>query len=345
MVLMVNTPEAKMNLLALRIGRGNTLRWIIYFTLFVFAAYRLIFMPNLLNAASYNGFDLSNSEIPRRKIEHGGPPRDGIPSIDKPRFMSSLAADSFLHADDWIIGLEINGQARAYPVKILNLHEIVNDHFGEQGVLISYCPLCRTAMAFRSIVDGQELSFGVSGLLHNSDVLMYDRQTESLWSQILGRAISGPNRGIELQSIPVIHTTWLDWVRQYPDSQVLSPNTGYARDYSRDPYASYADSGRIWFSVANRDKRYFNKEFVIGLKDGEVTRAWPFSELNSLWESDPDKVYVQDSINGKTVRIYYKPASRSAHITDDEGQLLNGIAAYWFAWMAFYPDSEVFTVP
>lgn len=335
---------AHVKLLLVKFGRSNFLRWVIYPSLIMFVVYRFVITPELLNASSNNGFDLSNSEIPVQKIESGGPPRDGIPAINSPRFVSARDAGSFMQEGDRVIGLEVNGQARAYPVKILNYHEIVNDKINGQSVLISYCPLCGTAMAFLSNVDGRDLSFGVSGLLYNSDVLMYDQQTESLWSQILGRAISGPARGTKLRSVPVIHTNWRGWLQNHPQSSVLSTKTGYRRDYSKNPYAGYGDSERVWFSVANRDKRYSNKEWVIGLEIDGMTRAWPFSELESAWQQDPQKEFVDDSLNGLSVRVYYQPHNRSAWITTDTGRALNGVSAFWFAWIAFHPESEVFTV-
>lgn len=331
-----------MNILTVPLVRSRAVRWLVWLALIVFGVYRLVLMPSILNATTDNGFDLGNSEIDTRKIEHGGPPKDGIPALDSPRFTSPHDA-TFLRDDDWIIGLEIDGDARAYPVKILNYHEIVNDRIGTQGVLISYCPLCRTAMAFDSSNQGMPLSFGVSGLLYNSDVLMYDRQTESLWSQIMGRAISGPLKGTELNTIPIMHTTWTDWLRRYPDTRVLSTNTGHSRRYGVDPYASYRGSNRIMFSVDNLDKRYHKKEFVIGLKRGVVSKVWPFSELETTWEDEPGKEYLEDRVNDEAVRVYFNPAKRSARITDANGRLLDGLSAYWFAWIAFHPDTEVFT--
>jgi len=304
---------------------------------------QFILAPAILFAASKNGFDLSNSEISASKIKSGGPPRDGIPAIDRPRFVTIANAAEFMQAQDRVIGLKIKDQWRAYPIKILNYHEIVNDNIDGQGVLISYCPLCGTAMAFRSTVNGQDLSFGVSGLLYNSDVLMYDRQTQSLWSQILGRAISGPSKGSVLQPVPVIHTNWQGWLQSHRQSSVLSTQTGYARDYSSNPYDGYGDSKQLWFPVANRDRRYANKEWVIGLEVNGLTRAWPFSELDSSWQAYPQQSYLDDKLNGQSVRVYYQPANRSAYITDDSGGLLSGVSAYWFAWIAFHPESEVFT--
>ncbi len=331
-----------MNILTVPLVRSRAVRWLVWLALIVFGAYRLVLMPSILNATTDNGFDLSNSEIDTQKIEHGGPPKDGIPALDSPRFTSPRDA-TFLREDDWIIGLEIDGDARAYPVKILNYHEIVNDRIGTLGVLISYCPLCRSAMAFDSSNQGMPLSFGVSGLLYNSDVLMYDRQTESLWSQNMGRAISGPLKGTELNTIPIMHTTWADWLSRYPDTLVLSTKTGYIRKYRSDPYSSYRKSNQLMFSVENRDKRYRRKEFVIGLTRGAVSKAWPFRELKSAWDGEPEKEYIEDRVNGEVVRVYFSPDKRSAYITDADGRLLDGLSAYWFAWVAFHPDTEVFT--
>lgn len=336
---------AHVNLLLMKLGRGSLLRWVIYPSLIIFVVYRFIIAPELLTASANNGFDLRNSEIPAQKINSGGPPRDGIPAINSPRFVATGEAASFMHEEDRVIGLEIDGQARAYPVKILNYHEIVNDNLNGQGILISYCPLCGTAMAFLSNVNGRDLSFGVSGLLYNSDVLMYDQQTESLWSQILGRAISGPARGTKLRSVPVIHTNWRGWLQDHPQGSVLSTKTGYRRDYSNNPYAGYGDNERVWFPVSNRDKRYSNKEWVIGLEVEGKTRAWPFSELENTWQHDPQIEFVDDELNGQPVRIYYQPHNRSARITNQAGAALNGVSAYWFAWIAFHPESEVFTAP
>ncbi len=333
-----------MNWLPVKLGRDSLTARVVYLSSLVFLVYQVMFTPDLLYAASKNGFDLSNSEIPAKKIRGGGPPRDGIPAISSPHFIPADAA-TFMLEDDRVIGLEHNGKARAYPVKILNYHEIINDKLGDKSVLISYCPLCGTAMAFLSNVDGRDLSFGVSGLLYNSDVLMYDRQTESLWSQILGRAISGPARGTKLQSVPVIHTNWRGWLQSHPQSSVLSSQTGYTRDYSKDPYAGYGENSQVWFPVANRDKRYSNKEWVIGLEFDGVTRAWPFSELDRVWQHDPKKEFVDDSINGQSVRVYYQPHNRSARITSTADLALNGVSAFWFAWIAFHPETEVYIAP
>ena len=180
---------------------------------------------------SLNGFDLSNASLPVSQILSGGPPRDGIPAIDRPRFIAARQA-AFLGDDDRVLGVYHKGIARAYPIRILNWHEIVNDQFAGEAVVVSFCPLCGTGTAF-STLHGKAKTFGVSGLLYNSDLLLYDRETESLWSQIAATAISGPLRGEGLTLLPVAHTTWADWRKRYPDTTVLSTDTGYSRDYQR----------------------------------------------------------------------------------------------------------------
>jgi hypothetical protein len=156
--------------------------------------------------SEYNGFDVSGALIPVGAIERGGPPRDGIPAIDRPQFVS--AARAGLRADDRILGLAFNGVTRAYPVRILNWHEVVNDRFGEVPVAITYCPLCGTGVAFDARLGERVLDFGVSGLLYNSDVLLYDRGTQSLWSQSMQLAVTGPLKGTRLQALSLEHTSW-----------------------------------------------------------------------------------------------------------------------------------------
>ncbi len=163
-----------------------------------------------MQAQSKNGFNLSGAFIPEEDIHPGGLPRDGIPAIDEPYFIDALAAE-FLKPSDRVLGIVRNGIAHAYPVAILNWHEVVNDNFSKEKIVVTYCPLCGTGIAYQASVGGEALTFGVSGLLYNSDMLLYDRQTQSLWSQMLMQAISGPRKGKRLQIIPLEHTSWADW--------------------------------------------------------------------------------------------------------------------------------------
>jgi hypothetical protein len=267
----------------------------------------------------------------------GGPPKDGIPAILEPKFVSAKEADNFLSEDDIILGMSIKGIARAYPIKILNWHEIVNDKFKEKHVFVTYCPLCGTGMAFDSMVDGKRYSFGVSGLLFNSDVLFYDHQTESLWSQIIMGGVTGKMSGKALTPLPVLHTTWKNWKKKHPGTVSLSLDTGYRRDYANNPYGSYDKQDFIMFPVSVKDKRYHSKERVIGIKINGEAKVYPFSELKK------SKAPFPDSIGGKKVTVHFEADSSTAYITDEQGEQLSSIVGFWFAWYAFNPNAEVYT--
>ncbi|MEH6466088.1 MAG: DUF3179 domain-containing protein [Porticoccus sp.] len=283
-----------------------------------------------------NGFVISEPLIPINEIYGGGPPRDGIPSLDDPAFISASDA-GFLSPDDKLLGMSVNGVKKAFPIGILDYHELVNDAFNGQPVTLSYCPLCGTGIAFNPMVDGKHLQFGVSGLLYNNDLLMYDRNTDSLWSQMEGRAISGPLKGVYLERLPVEHTTWRIWRERHPDTLVLSGETGFYRNYGASPYPAYDKSRRVLFPLSNYDKRYHPKEMVIGIELGDKTKAYPFTELAS------GKSPLTDTINGQALSVEYSAQDRSARILDDKGEVLTSVTAYWFAWMAFHPDSDVYT--
>lgn len=319
--------------LRLRLFKHPKARWIIY-PIILAAIYPLLsqalnlFQPN-------NGFNLEGSLIPVDQILHGGPPRDGIPSIDKPKFVSAQKAD-FLKANDRVLGIERNGIRKAYPIRILNHHEIVNDRFDDEAIVVSYCPLCGTGMAFTAMARGKERTFGVSGLLYKSDVLLYDRQSESLWSQLKRIAVSGPLKGDKLEQIAMSHTTWDDW-RSQGNTQVLSLDTGFRRNYARSPYGDYDESRIIYFPVGDVDKRYHPKEKVIGLELNGKFKAYPFAELAK--SASP----LNDSLGGQQLSIRFNAAQRSGGVYDQTGKEIPTVIAFWFAWSAFHPESAVFT--
>lgn len=289
-----------------------------------------------LMAQDKNGFDLRDAAIPAEEIVPGGPQRDGIPAIDRPKFIP-VSEVEYLEVYDRVLGIVRNGLARAYPIRILNWHEIVNDRFGYEPVVITYCPLCGSGVAYLATVAGQSRTFGVSGLLYNNDVLLYDRETESLWSQILSQAVSGPSNGSELEMIPLSHTTWGDWRRKHPNCQVLSPDTGFNRDYGRDPYTGYVNTERTMFPLSHQDDRYHAKERVLGVEINNQYIAFPFSEL--VKEALP----LKTRFNGEDLVINFDEIHESARVTDATGEVIPGIILYWFAWVAFHPDTEVFT--
>ncbi len=294
-----------------------------------------------LDSARFNGFDLSGALIPVDAIERGGPPRDGIPAIDNPRFVP--IARSSLREDDRVLGLRHKGVVRAYPVRILNWHEVVNDKPAGDAIAVTYCPLCGTGMAFDArLQQGQagmrELSFGISGLLFNSDVLLYDRGTQSLWSQLRQQAISGPLKGTLLKAVPLEHTAWSDWRRRFPATEVLSFETGVARDYGRDPYADYETVNRLMFKVQHSDARLGPKEWVLGLTVGTARKAYPFITLAARVGKDG---MLEDRLGGQLVRIRYDAKHRTARAEDGAGKPLPSVQAFWFAWVAFHPQTEL----
>jgi len=290
-----------------------------------------------VHAFADNGFDLHGSLVPASEIHAGGPSKDGIPAIDHPNFVPASDA-SFLEGEDEILGLVRGGEAKAYPIPIMNWHEIVNDRIGGEHVAVTYCPLCGTGVAFRSSIGGKDLSFGVSGLLYNSDVLLYDRETESLWSQIGKQAIAGPLKGESLEALALTHTTWRAWKRDHPDTLVLSTETGHRRDYSRDPYAGYAQEKGLYFPVAAKSRRYHPKERVLGLEIAGKFKAYPFAELSRTGREE-----IEDRFAGRKIRIRFDWANESATAFTSMGEQLPGIVGYWFAWYAFHPQTEVFT--
>ncbi len=308
----------------------------IFFGLIILFVSGCMASENSTQAQTMNGFDVSDATVPVDKIKKGGPPRDGIPSIDDPRFQKADDAD-WLNDDDRVLGIKRNGEVKAYPIRIMDWHEVANDTFGDEHIAVTWCPLCGSGMAFKSKVDGKFLELGVSGLLYNSDVLLYDRQTESLWSQISTEAITGEFQGSSLEQVPMEHTSWKSWRERHEDTRVLSRDTGHDRNYDRDPYADYEDNERLYFPVTDTDDRFDLKEWVMGITVDDHSKAYAFSELEKA-----DEHRFQDQVGSKTVTIDFDAENESATAYDEEGNEISTLTAFWFAWYAFHPDTEVF---
>lgn len=300
----------------------------------------VISLPSANAQPVLNGFDLRDATVPVQGIERGGPPKDGIPAIDRPTFISAAAAQ--LADADRVLGIKSEGIARAYPVRILNWHEVVNDRIAGRGVVVTYCPLCGTGMAFEPPAKTGSGGFGVSGLLYNSDVLLYDRATQSLWSQILSTAISGTLKGTVLVPVPLTHTSWADWRARHPTTEVLSTVTGFERDYAHDPYAGYDRVQRLMFDVQHRDERFPLKEWVLGLRVNGKAKAYPFSVLEKAVGRSGE---LLDTVGKQSVRIRFDRLHRTAEAFDAQGRPLAGTMAFWFAWVAFHPQTEVLRTP
>src|SRR5919108_3142191 len=217
--------------------------------------------------------DESKALVPLNEIIAGGPPPDGIPAIDCPAFVTPDQA-AWLKAQEPVLALEVGGDARAYPLQILMWHEIVNDVVGGKPVAVTYCPLCNSGPVFERVVDGVTLDFGTSGKLYKSDLVMYDRQTHSLWAQMEGRAIVGQRAGTRLALVPANTVAFADWRAAHPRGKVLSRETGHRRDYGANPYQSYDQPELRPFLFNGRpDTRRPPKERVVGVKIGETAKA------------------------------------------------------------------------
>ncbi len=281
-------------------------------------------------------FDLSDATIPVDQIRAGGPPKDGIPALTNPPMITAAEA-AYLGPDDRVIGYVDGDEARAYPLRILNHHELVNDRVAGKPILVTYCPLCDSAAIFDRRTPLGEREFGVSGLLYNSNVLMYDRggQPESLWSQVKGAGVSGPAADQKLTPLPVELTTWKDWINRYPHTRVLSPETGHRRDYNRNPYAGYFTSPRLVFPVESTSDRLPTKAPVLGVWVGDASRAYPVSAFGS------EAREFEDTVGGRRLTLAFEPNPDRLRVVsaDDDLQWMYSL---WYAWYAFRPETEVY---
>ncbi len=233
-------------------------------------------------------------------------PRDNIPSIDSPAFVSPTEASDWLKDIEPVVFLEIDGDARAYPLQILTWHEIVNDEVGGVPVAVTFCPLCNSAIAFDRLFDGVELEFGVSGNLRNSDLIMYDRQTHSWWQQFTGEGIVGRHAGRSLSHLPASIVSFADFRRAHPDGQVLSRDTGYNRQYGRNPYAGYdtADGNPFLFS-GDLDGRLLPVERVIAVTIDDVDVAFPLTVLQ-------EEGAINYSVGKRRIAVFHRFGTTSA---------------------------------
>jgi len=295
--------------------------------------------------------DFSRHTVPLSEFQGGGPGKDGIPSIDVPMFVSGDEAADWLSEREPVVELELGGVARAYPLQILVWHEIVNDEVAGAPVAVTFCPLCNTALVFDRRLDGRVLDFGTTGNLRNSDLVMYDRQTESWWQQFGGEAVVGEFAGERLTQLPARIVAWEDFAARHPDGEVLSRETGFTRSYGSNPYAGYDDvDSSPFFPVGREDDRLSPKERVVFLERGGDAAAVPFSVL-----SERERLEVE--VGEETFVVEWVPGVRSALDSSDiaEGREVGSARVtsastgepavfdqpFWFAVAAFRPDVRV----
>jgi hypothetical protein len=293
--------------------------------------------------------DFKQRLVPLTEFQRGGPGKDGIPAINEPRFVSVDEAD-FLDPKEPVIEVELNGDARAYPIQILVWHEIVNDVVGGVPVAVTFCPLCNTAIAFDRRVDGRTLDFGTTGNLRDSDLVMYDRQTESWWQQFGGRALVGELTGEELEQIPARVVAWRDFADGHPDGRVLSRETGHSRRYGENPYPGYDDvESPPFFQTRNsNDDRLAPKERVVFIERGGEAVAIPFSTLQRR-----KRVVVE--VAGSVLVVRWRRGVASSLDTPsvaggrdvgtaevrENGGLVAFDEPFWFAVAAFRPNVRI----
>ena len=250
--------------------------------------------------------DFSKSSVDFDEIMSGGPPRDGIPPLDEPTFNTAEEADAWLDPLEPVVFFENDGDARAYPLQVMTWHEIVNDEVGGLSVCVTFCPLCNSAIVFDRRLAGAVFDFGTSGNLRNSDLIMWDRQTESWWQQLTGEAIVGELTGEILTFLPSTIIAWEDFKANHPQGKVLSRDTGFTRDYGSNPYVGYDRIDNPPFLYrGDLDGRLLPKERVAAVSIGEVDTAYSFTAL------EKERV-VNDEVNGQNLVVFFKPGARSA---------------------------------
>jgi len=248
--------------------------------------------------------DLARRSVDLRELKPGGPPKDGIPALNEPRFTTVKKARSWLSLREPVIVVENGHAARAYPLQILIWHELVNDRFGARAILVSYCPLCNSAVVFDRSLDGRVYEFGVSGMLRESDMVMFDRQTESLWQQITGEAIVGSLAGKTLTVVPSQTVSFEMFQTQFPDGEVLSRDTGFDRAYGQNPYAWYESRGQpimpaeISSTKIPIELRRSPLERILALSIDRHTKAYPFKLLRKAG-------VLEDHIGSTSIVIFF----------------------------------------
>ncbi len=354
-----------------KLKKGNHLGFILVMLI-------LIVSLTLLFSADVSAEETERLELIAEEVVSGGPPPDGIPPIEDPQYLSIEDADPRIGDSTVVFVAEFEKETYIYPQNIMVWHEIVNEEIAGEKKIITYCPLTGSALGFKGNISAGQTTMGTSGNLVNSNLVMYDRETDSYWPQILGRAIEGELKGEVLEEFPVIWTRWELAKDYYDEARVLSRETGFARDYDRDPYGSYAvsgdyyDSGGPIFPVMNQDEQFEDKKVVIA---GRLNRT-PFSlsknrlaadslinftvneeELVAIYDDNLDtaRVFLSSYNNEEIVLNYDEGEIRdeqtnsvwnergqaiSGELTGAELDQVNAFDVMWFAWYAFYPESK-----
>lgn len=334
--------------------------------------------PNFMRFLGGKKSNQENLDIRLEEIVWGGVRVDGIPSLDNPDLIEAKDA-SYMVDDDLVFGVEINGDVRAYPLRIMGWHEMFNETIGGVPVALAYCTLCGAGILFETQIEGRDkpLVFGSSGFLFRSNKLMFDRATDSLWNQFTGEPVSGPllKSGIQLKIRPVAITSWGKWLSQHPTTKVLSVETGHSRDYSSgNVYKDYFASPNLMFPVVVRNEdKLKRKDYVFGIREFGVAKAWPIDAFTTVSVIN-DKIGSKNLVlignaQTRTVRAYergdttFNPLGGDGTLSDsggnwkisetaltsDRGTTLSRVAghiSYWFAWDSYLGvESTLYSSP
>lgn len=280
------------------------------------------------------GYDESTpATVEFEDMFQGCPERDCIPSIENPEYVDADEASAFLGDDELVIAIDHNGDKRAWPIRVLDFHEIVNDTIGGDPIAVTWCPLCGSGLAFMRKVEGETVEFGVSGLLHDSDLVMYDRKTNSLWQQITGEAVMGPAMGQTLEEVPASITEWKNWKSEHPETRVMTPPSDSGMDYGDSRrYAAYEESDRLAFPAARRDLSIHPKTVVHGFTIDGMHLAVTEPALEESAE-------IETELGDRSITISRHEDGRVTAI-DEQGRSYSAVRSFWFAWFNFHPNTE-----
>ena len=278
--------------------------------------------------------------IPLDEILSGGPPKDGIPSIDNPKLVSIKEANEWLKDNEPGIAFSRDDTHRFYPYQIIVWHEIVNDTVEGERILVTYCPLCLTGYVFDPLVLGERVEFGTSGKLWKSNLVMYDRKTDSLWSQVLGVAVVGEMTGTKLEVLPSDQIRFGKWKKQFPNGEVLSRDTGASRFYGSSPYGDYFSVTNLSLSLAKpTDTRLSNDAFVFGIVINDKAKAYNTESVKA-------KGTVVDVFEGTKLILRYDKeldvVRMFKKLKDGKEERINPFSAFWFSWAAAHPETELY---
>ena len=281
---------------------------------------------------AWNGFRLDGAVVPTEKLVIGGE-RDDVRAIDAPEFAAAKEASQWVSPSMLVLGVQLGDSARAYPERILDYHQVVNDEIGERPIVVTWDPVSGVPLVFSRRLGDRTLHFGVSGLLYQSHSLIYDRETESLWSPLMGVAIAGPLRGEALERISFSKEPAASWYSRHPRTRFLARPFLKAIDYRRSPFVAHWSSPEIPFPVAATDDRFHPKEVVLGVSIDGVHRAYLGSVLTEAGGR------IVDVVGGQKIRIEYDTETSSFRWQAPD--TLEVTEAYWFAWKAHRPETEV----